>query len=129
MAGAAEGLFEKFSLDNIKAMARTDKKGLSNFFLNTLQIMGVEGSKEALAQLSNDFSEMLVLGDNSTLRQVYNDEYVWAIAEGSSESEAQERAWTHNINVGTAALGGAVMCGVMGGGAQIVSKAVRGIRN
>ena len=30
--------------------------------------MGVEGSKEALAQLSNDFSEMLVLGDNSTLR-------------------------------------------------------------
>ena len=129
LAGAAEGLFEKFSLDNIKAMARTDKKSLSNFFLNTLQIMGVEGSKEALAQLSNDFSEMLVLGDNSTLRQVYNDEYVWAIAEGSSESEAQERAWTHNMNVGTAALGGAVMCGVMGGGAQIVGKAVRGIRN
>lgn len=36
--------------------------------------MGVEGSKEALAQLSNDFSKMLVLDDNSTLRQVYNDE-------------------------------------------------------
>ena len=38
LAGAAEGLFEKFSLDNIKAMARTDKKSLSNFFLNTCKL-------------------------------------------------------------------------------------------
>ena len=134
LAGAAEGLFEKFSLDNIKAMARTDKKGLSNFFLNTLKSMGVEGSEEALTQLSNDFSEMLVLGDNSTLQQVYNDEYARAIAEGLSEAEARERAQAAQTtalwqDVGAAALGGAAMGGVMGGGAQLIGKAARGIRN
>ena len=134
LAGAAEGLFEKFSLDNIKAMARTDKKGLSNFFLNTLKSMGVEGSEEALTQLSNDFSEMLVLGDNSTLQQVYNDEYARAIAEGLSEAEARERAQTAQAtalwqDVGAAALGGAAMGGVMGGGAQLIGKAARGVRN
>lgn len=134
LAGAAEGLFEKFSLDNIKAMARTDKKGLSNFFLNTLKSMGVEGSEEALTQISNDFSEMLVLGDNSTLQQVYNDEYARAIAEGLSEAEAQERAWTAQYeslwqDVGAAALGGAAMGGVMGGGAQLIGKAARGVKN
>lgn len=134
LAGAAEGLFEKFSLDNIKAMARTDKKGLSNFFLNTLKSMGVEGSEEALTQISNDFSEMLVLGDNSTLQQVYNDVYARAIAEGLSEAEAQERAWTAQYeslwqDVGAAALGGAAMGGVMGGGTQLIGKAARGIRN
>lgn len=134
LAGAAEGLFEKFSLDNIKAMARTDKKGLSNFFLNTLKSMGVEGSEEALTQLSNDFSEMLVLGDNSTLQQVYNDEYARAIAEGLSEAEARERAQTAQAtalwqDVGAAALGGAAMGGVMGGGAQLIGKAARGVKN
>ena len=134
LAGAAEGLFEKFSLDNIKAMARTDKKGLSNFFLNTLKSMGVEGSEEALTQISNDFSEMLVLGDNSTLQQVYNDEYARAIAEGLSEAEARERAQTAQAtalwqDVGAAALGGAAMGGVMGGGAQLIGKAARGVRN
>lgn len=134
LAGAAEGLFEKFSLDNIKAMARTDKKGLSNFFLNTLKSMGVEGSEEALTQLSNDFSEMLVLGDNSTLQQVYNDEYARAIAEGLSESEARERAQTAQTtalwqDVGAATLAGAAMGGVMGGGAQLIGKAARGVRD
>ncbi|MCF2557614.1 hypothetical protein JQM64_08820 [Fournierella massiliensis] len=134
LAGAAEGLFEKFSLDNIKAMARTDKKGLSNFFLNTLKSMGVEGSEEALTQISNDFSEMLVLGDNSTLQQVYNDEYARAIAEGLSEAEARERAQTAQAtalwqDVGAAALGGAAMGGVMGGGAQLIGKAARGVKN
>lgn len=134
LAGAAEGLFEKFSLDNIKAMARTDKKGLSNFFLNTLKSMGVEGSEEALTQISNDFSEMLVLGDNSTLQQVYNDEYARAIAEGLSEAEARERAQTAQAtalwqDVGAAALGGAAMGGVMGGGSQLIGKAARGVRN
>jgi hypothetical protein len=134
LAGAAEGLFEKFSLDNIKAMARTDKKGLSNFFLNTLKSMGVEGSEEALTQLSNDFSEMLVLGDNSTLQQVYNDEYARSIAEGLSEAEALERAQTAQAtalwqDVGAAALGGAAMGGVMGGGAQLIGKAARGVKN
>lgn len=134
LAGAAEGLFEKFSLDNIKAMARTDKKGLSNFFLNTLKSMGVEGSEEALTQISNDFSEMLVLGDNSTLQQVYNDEYARSIAEGLSEAEARERAQTAQAtalwqDVGAAALGGAAMGGVMGGGAQLIGKAARGVKN
>ena len=134
LAGAAEGLFEKFSLDNIKAMARTDKKGLSNFFLNTLKSMGVEGSEEALTQISNDFSEMLVLGDNSTLQQVYNDEYARAIAEGLSEAEARERAQTAQAtalwqDVGAAALGGAAMGGVMGGGSQLIGKAARGVKN
>lgn len=134
LAGIAEGLFEKYSLDNVKAMARTDKKGFNNFVLNSLKSMGVEGSEEMLTQIANDFAETLILAENSNQSKIYDEAYNYALSQGLNDEDAraiakQAQADELYKSWAAATAGGAFMGGVIGGGAQLAGKAVRGVKN
>lgn len=110
LAGAAEMVFEKYSIDKFVKMG--DTKTVATIFVNALKQGGVEASEEVLTEIANTLSDAVVMGSQSDW-QGYIDKY---IAEGYSESEATVKALFNDVapNVINAGIGGLISGGAMG---------------
>lgn len=97
VAGIAEMLFEKFSIEGVWKIAQGN--GLKTALKNIGRQMGIEASEETMTELANTIADTILMGDLSTLEQ-----------EGSAAVAK---------NIALAAVGGALMGGVSGGGAQL----------
>ena len=98
-AGIFESLFEYVSLDKLVKMSSPSARGSA--VRNVLKQMGIEASEEAATEIANIAVDYALMGDASQYRKM---------------SPAQIA-----LQVITAAFGGWLSGGVMGGGAQLVS--------
>ena len=108
-SGAAEMIFEKFSLDHFLKMKNVD--GLGNIIKSTLTQAGIEASEEFFTELSNIFTDTVIRGDNSELAQFRKD----LASRGFSENEINtELAKKIGSQLFWASTGGALSGGGMG---------------
>lgn len=109
LAGAAEIIFEKFSLDHFIKLTNPAVRGA--FAKNALKQAGIEASEETLTEIANMISDAQVMGDLSE----YNLAIQGHMAQGLTEEEAKQKATKDAAaQVGLAALGGALSGGVTG---------------
>ncbi len=109
LAGAAEIVFEKVSLDRF---FKITSPAIRNAFVkNVLEQSFTELKEEAATELTNIITDNLVMGDLSE----YNLAIQGYMAQGLTEEEAKEKATKDAAaQVGLAALGGALSGGVTG---------------
>lgn len=118
VAGAAEVLTEKVSLETLLDKTSLSKGALGYWLKNVL----AEGSEEVGSDLINTLADLLIAQDKSELRMAI-DAYV---KQGHTESEAVGLALRDKAaDMGVSFLGGALSGGVMAG----VPAAVSGIRS
>lgn len=70
-AGAAEIVFEKFSLENFNALRASGKKGIKNFVMDILKQSFTEGSEEVFTDIANAITDQLINHDKSELELQY----------------------------------------------------------
>ena len=115
LAGSAEAIFERFSLDNFLKMTKGGVKGA--VFKNILKQSGIEASEEAATEIANILSDAVIMGDMSNY-SIAVSEYM---AQGMSKKEAEKQASIDLVKgVGLAALGGAISGGAVGSGGNII---------
>ena len=107
--GIAEGLFEKFSLGNLKSMQSVPVYSWKDVAKNIAKQMGTEASEEMLTEATNALTDRLIMGDKSQ----------WVQDKENSSTLGAAGALAERI--GLAGLGGAVSGGLMGGGGMLVS--------
>ena len=118
LAGAAEGLFEKVSIDHFLKLksAKNIGQAVKNFLLQG----AVEGSEEINTEIANTITDALVMGSQSEFQlsiQKYLDE-------GKTQAEAEALALLDvGINVWKAGVGGFISGAGMGGASSIYSYA------
>lgn len=117
-AGIAETVFEKVSLEQLKAFKQSDVNSVKDFVKNLIKGSFTEGSEEAFTDMANAITDQIINGDMSQLSQQYN-EY---LASGMSEREAW---WQTALGFGEQTMldfsGGALSGGVMSGGAMAIN--------
>lgn len=107
--GIAEGLFEKFSLGNLKSMKSVPVYSWKDVAKNIAKQMGTEASEEMATEATNALTDRLIMGDKSQ----------WVQDKENSSTLGAAGALAERI--GLAGLGGAVSGGLMGGGGMLVS--------
>lgn len=107
--GIAEGLFEKFSLGNLKSMQSVPVYSWKDVAKNIAKQMGTEASEEMLTEAANALTDRLIMGDKSQWVQDKENSSMLGAAGDLAEQ------------IGLAGLGGAVSGGLMGGGGMLVS--------
>lgn len=107
--GIAEGLFEKFSLGNLKSMQSVPVYSWKDVAKNIAKQMGTEASEEMATEATNALTDRLIMGDKSQ----------WVQDKENSSTLGAAGALAERI--GLAGLGGAVSGGLMGGGGMLVS--------
>ena len=117
-AGAAEMLFEKFSVERL--MSIKNVHGWRAVLEKTAKQMGAEASEEAFTEIANILADVAIMGDKS--------EYAAAVQEymrTMSEEEAKERAFLDCVGqVALAGVGGALSGFAMGGSVSTASAVV-----
>lgn len=117
-AGIAETVFEKLSLEQLKAFKQGNVNSVKNFVENLIKGSFTEGSEEAFTDMANAITDQIINGDMSQLSRQYN-EY---LANGMSEREAW---WKTAVGFGKQTMldfaGGALSGGVMSGGAMAIN--------
>lgn len=110
LAGAAEMVFEKYSIDKFVKMG--DSKTKVAIIVNMLKQGGVEASEEVLTEIANTITDAVVMGSQSDW-QGYVDQY---IDQGYSGSQAVVKALFNDVapNVVNAGIGGLISGGGMG---------------
>ena len=109
-AGAAEAVFEKFSIDHLLS-ART-VWGAKDLLRETLKQAGVEASEETFTEIANILSDAAIMGGSSGFNLAVRD----YMAQGMSEKEARKRAYLDMVGqVAWAGAGGALSGAAMGG--------------
>lgn len=109
-AGAAEAIFEKFSVDNL--LKSKDVKTVRNIIGETLKQAGIEASEEINTELANILFDNVVMGNKSQ----FNLAVSAYVQQGLSEEEAKKQATLDTLGqVGWAGIGGALSGGGMGG--------------
>lgn len=121
-AGAAEVLTEKLPVDQLFDLAKgTGKTGVRQVVRNLLGTMGSEGAQEAVTEIADNLADQAIMGDKSQY-----ETYVRSLMEGGMDERSARNAAAKQFylsNVGQAAAGGALMGGIMGGGAQLIGYA------
>ena len=123
LAGVAETTFEKVSLESLitmKAPTGTVRQRVLGMLKNTAKQAGIEGSEEVFTDFANLITDGIINGDLSQARQ----EMAAYMAEGMTEEEARNKAvggWLKDTAVDFTA--GALAGGIMGGGANALSRA------
>lgn len=107
--GIAEGLFEKFSLGNLKSMQSVPVYSWKDVAKNIAKQMGTEASEEMATEATNALTDRLIMGDKSQWVQDKENSSMLGAAGDLAE------------RIGLAGLGGAVSGGLMGGGGMLVS--------
>ncbi|MGO5113608.1 hypothetical protein ACTQ33_01020 [Candidatus Avoscillospira sp. LCP25S3_F1] len=114
-AGAAEAVFEKFSVDRLLSIK--DVNSVKSLVKEVAKQSGVEASEEMLTEISNIISDSVIMQGNSNYARAV-DAYK---SSGMSQKEAEKKAFLDNVGqVVLAGVGGALSGGIMGG-------AVRGL--
>lgn len=122
--GLAEGIFERFSLGNLKTLASGTGAGLKTAITNIGKSMAIEGSEEVFTELSNNLTDYLINGGLSK----YGTDITTYMQQGLSEQEATKLAQIDLAkSVGMAGLSGAVSGGVIGGGVSVLNNATGNI--
>ena len=115
LAGIAEVLFEKVSLDNFVKLSAPGARGA--FLKNVLKQAGIEASEEIATEVANIIADNAVMGDLSN----YNIAVDAYVSDGMSREEAEKKASIDSfMNVLLAGAGGALSGSVMGAGGQAV---------
>lgn len=121
-AGAAEVLTEKLPVDQLFDLAKgTGKTGVRQVVRNLLGTMGSEGAQEAVTEIADNLADQAIMGDKSQY-----ENYARSLMEGGMDERSARNAAAKQFylsNVGQAAAGGALMGGIMGGGAQLIGYA------
>ena len=109
-AGAAEAVFEKFSVDNL--LKAKDVTSVKTLIREAVKQSGVEASEEMLTEISNIISDSIIMGANGNYAQA-----VAAYeAQGMSRTEAAQKAMLDSIGqVLWAGAGGAISGGLTAG--------------
>lgn len=122
VAGAAEVLTEKLPVDQLFDLAKgTGKTGVRQVVRNLLGTMGSEGAQEAVTEIADNLADQAIMGDKSQY-----ETYVRSLMEGGMDERSARNAAAKQFylsNVGQAAAGGALLGGIMGGGAQLIGYA------
>lgn len=118
--GAAEYLFEKFSVEklfNIKGA-----RNVGDFVKTTLAQSGIEASEEIFTETANILTDAIIMqekSENATKLREY-------IMQGMSYEEASKKVFHESITeIALAGASGLVSGGVMGGGATLLNNANR----
>lgn len=113
LSGAAEMIFEKWSLDKFtNRFLKKGKKGVLEKVKNVLIQGGVEASEETLTELANVLTDSIVMAGQSN----YNVNVEKYINDGKTEAQAQALALRDVAgDVWKAAAGGFISGDVMGG--------------
>lgn len=118
LAGAAEMIFEKASIDHLIKMK--DAKSRKQVIINLLKQGGVEASEEVFTEIANTISDAIVMGSQSDWDQSIQK----YLDRGMTESEATGRALMDvGKNVWKAGMGGFISGGLLGGAGSAVSYA------
>lgn len=110
IAGAAEFVFEKLSID--KLLKTKDADTFGKLIRNTLSQAGVEASEEVFTEITNQISDYAIRGGNSEYASMVED----FVTRGYTEEEAKKKANEEVAKqIGLSAIGGAISGGIMGG--------------
>ena len=119
-AGAAEVVFEKISIDQLKLFAQKKPGKLLDYVTNTVKGFFTEGSEEAATDVANAITDQIINGDNSQLENTYQA----YIKQGLNEQEAWSKtAAEFAKQVGMDFAGGALSGAVMSAGASGIGAA------
>ena len=117
-AGAAEMVFEKYSIENL--LESKNVTSVKRLVTETLKQGGVEASEEMATEIANILSNALIMGQDSD----FNQSVEAYKAQGMTEEEARKQAIMDCIaQVAWAGAGGFVSGGVMGGGTNALNLA------
>ncbi len=119
-AGAAEAVFEKVSIDQLKLFTQKKPEKLLDLVTNTVKGFFTEGSEEAATDVANAITDQIINGDNSQLENTYQT----YIKRGLSEQEAWNKtAAEFAKQVGMDFAGGALSGMIMSAGASGIGAA------
>lgn len=127
ISAAAETLFEKLSLDNLKGILKggTAKEAGKSLFKDILGQMKTEAGEEMATEVANAAADYFINGELSNFVQSV-EQYQNT---GMSEDDAKKQAWKDLFGqIAYSGAAGAVSGGIMGGGASLINK-VRGKSN
>lgn len=114
LAGAAETVFEKVSIDNLLTGKYTKNFVGSEFkkLLADLGVQGaVEGSEELFTEFANHITDKAIMGGSSR----YHESIRKYMAEGMTEAEAKAKAGADfAVECATSFVGGVISGGIMG---------------
>ena len=112
LAGTAEGLFERVSIGNLKGLKEVPVTGIKSIAKNVAKSMAVNASEEALTEIANTVTDLLVMGDMSNYALSVQD----YVEQGMSEQEARNKAALDVAGqIALAGLAGGVMGTAFGG--------------
>ena len=121
ISAAAETLFEKLSLDNLKGILKggTAKDAGKSLFKDILGQMKTEAGEEMATEVANAAADYFINGELSNFVQSV-EQYQNT---GMSEDDAKKQAWKDLFGqIAYAGAAGAVSGGIMGGGASLINK-------
>lgn len=119
-AGIAEAVFERVSLEQLKAFKAEKPDSVKAIVKNTLKGMFTEGSEEFFTDIANAISDGIINGDMSSLSMRQKN----YIEQGMSADEAWKKtAADFAAQLGESFAGGALSGGIMGGGVSTLSYA------
>ena len=118
-AGLIEAATEKIGIDRLfEVFGRTGRQGLRQVIRDVAIQAGIEGTEEAISEVTNTIADNFIMGENSQYNQTVNQ----LMSQGVSREDAQREAVNQVLqNVGWSAFGGALSGGVMGGGASAIN--------
>lgn len=122
-AGAAEAVFEKFSVDRL--LRARSVNGVKDLLRETAKQAGTEASEEMLTEVANILSDTAIMGESSDFEQLVAQYQLI----GLTEDEARKQAYLDSVaQVVWAGVGGALSGMAMGGATSGVDLAGRNIR-
>ena len=122
-AGAAEAVFERFSVDRL--LRARSVNSVKDLLRETAKQAGTEASEEMLTEVANILSDTAVMGQSSDFEQLVTQYQLM----GMGEDEARKQAYLDSVaQVVWAGVGGALSGAAMGGGLGGVDLAGRAVR-
>lgn len=120
VAGVLEGVFEKYSIGNLKAMKSVSGKGVKNILSNVAKNVLVNASEETATELGNIIFDRVFMQELSNYTMMVDSYMKQGISEESAKLLANEML---RQQVGAAALSGALQ-GLFSGGIETTSSLV-----
>lgn len=122
-AGAAEAVFEKFSVDRL--LRARSVNSVKDLLRETAKQAGTEASEEMLTEVANILSDTAIMGESSDFEQLVTQYQLM----GMGEDEARKQAYLDSLSqVVWAGVGGALSGAAMGGGLGGVDLAGRAVQ-
>ena len=122
-AGAAEAVFEKFSVDRL--LSAKSINGMKDLLRETAKQAGTEASEEMLTEISNILTDTAIMGETSNFQQMV-DQYRM---QGLDDDDAKRQAVMDSIaQVLWAGAGGALSGAAMGGATRGMNLAGRTVQ-